>query len=175
MKGSERAVVCSAAETNTDDLRQGSTSLADWGLWLLVTCMTKEVLLLLTSTAYQALPLKCCTATSITKRMSSISNMEINFYTSFTKLMCVTDFFKGMFQRLTRRNTFPPGLNWLSMKLTQAAQHRLFLRSHSECADTGQFWTRRFSLVFLPPHTQGEKKQLGLNLSNHSNYYAKDP
>ena len=52
MKGSERAVVCFAAETNTDDPRQGSTSLADWGLWLLVTCVHKEVLLLLTSTAY---------------------------------------------------------------------------------------------------------------------------
>ena len=52
MKGSERAVVCSAAETNTDNLRQGSTSLVDWGLRLLVTCMTKEVLLVLTGTAY---------------------------------------------------------------------------------------------------------------------------
>ena len=77
MKGSERAVVCSAAETNTDDLRQGSTSLADWGLWLLVTCMLKEVLLLLTSSAYNALPLKCCTAIEvlITKRMSPITNI----------------------------------------------------------------------------------------------------
>ena len=151
MKGSERAVVCSAAETNTDDLWQGSTSLADWGLWLLVTCVHKEVLLLLTSTAYQALPLKCCTATSITKRMSSISNMEINLYTSSAKLY------------------------QLSKKLTQATQHRLFLRSHCECADTGQFWTRIFSLVFLPPYTQREKKQLGLNLSNHSNDQNMDP